>query len=361
MLTSIINLLTQNSAMKASKLAQELGISRKQVNQILYAKPELFRQNRDTFDWSIQENASFELKLNSGKIWFTQIDFERALKEQGSPLDSQISNIKLSITGEQRLLLCSAARILAISNQLVTSGKKVTLDFTGNESTLSYLNRACFFVRLSPEINVLPFRPDNASSEIYKANNISLVELLEIGTAENVPERIKHSFIDVFGGNDANKLFTIVAEMVGNVEEHSGTMIPGFAGLQCYTRGKKHSVIVVISDSGKGICATLRPGLIEHFPKTAKQFPPSNPDSDPLLILHAMKKSGLSRTGKGRGAGLNASREKAEMLNAKITIRQEHFSVCLKFADGKLEREFWENDLPTLVGTHVVCEFTLTI
>ncbi|WP_198342549.1 ATP-binding protein [Pectobacterium parmentieri] len=348
--------------MKAAKIAKELGVSRKEVNQLLYTKPELFLQNRDNFDWSMQSNASFELKLNSGRTWFTQLDFEKALKEQGSPLDSPLSNVKLSITGGTQLLLCSAARVLCLSNQIVASKKTVILDFTGNESTLSYLNRACFFARLSPEIQVLPYRPDNATSELYKANNISLVELLAIDTKENVPERIKHSFIEVFGDNDANKLFTIVAEMVGNVEEHSATQIPGFAGLQCYTRkNKQKSVIVVISDSGRGICATLRPGLIEHFPKIAKQFHPDKPDSDPKLILHAMKNSGLSRTGRGRGAGLNTSREKAKMLNAKITIRQKNFSVHLKFKDGELEKEYWENDLPTLVGTHVVCEFSLTI
>lgn len=359
MLTSIINLILKKPGLKANELARELGMARKELNQILHKKPDVFHKN-ESFEWSISESAVCKLSLKSQKKWITQNDFEVALKEQGSPLECNIDQVIIEIVGEQRLLLCAVARLLALSNQLAEAGKIVTLDFTNNESTVSYLNRACFFARLAPEITVLPQRPAVEDSEVYKAKSISLVELLELGTDENVPSRIRDSFISVFGHNEATKLFTIVAEMVGNVEEHSETPIPGFAGLQCYSPGNRQSVVVVVSDSGKGICATLRPALAEHFPKIATMFPSGATASDPKLILYAMKHRGLSRTGKGRGAGLHTSREKAELLKAKVTIRQENFSVHLSYSNGALEKKNWNLDLPKLTGTHVVFEFSLT-
>lgn len=360
MLTLIIKNLINRPGLKATDLATMLRSTRKEINQILHGRPDLFVQNTETFAWSVHDDAYCEFSINLSKTWCTQQDFEKALLEQGSPLDSDLNKVVIKITGEQRLLFCAAARLLALSNQLIHANKEVVLDFTGNDSTLSYLSRACFFARLAPEIVVRPIRPDISASEAHKANNIALVELLEIGTRENVPERIKNSFIDAFGKTNATKLFTLVSEMVCNVEDHSETSIPGFAGLQCYTQKAKRSVIVVISDSGKGICTTLRPGLIEHFPEIAKKFPANDKDSDPKLIMHAMENRGLSRMGAGRGAGLHTSREKAQMLNAKITVRQENFSVHLNYKDGELENKTWQLDLPKLIGTHIVFEFSLT-
>ncbi|NQS84306.1 ATPase (plasmid) [Pantoea allii] len=359
MLTSIINLILKKPGLKANELARELGLTRKELNQILHKKPDIFHKN-ESFEWSISEGAVSKLSLNSEKKWITQNDFEDALKEQGSPLECNIDKVTIEIIGEQPLLFCAVARLLALSNQLADAGKRVTLDFTNNESTVSYLNRACFFARLAPEIAIVPQRPSIEDSEANKAKSISLVELLELGTEENVPSRIRDSFISVFGQNEATKLFTVVAEMVGNVEDHSETPIPGFAGLQCYSPGNKQSVVVVVSDSGKGICATLRPALAEHFPKIATMFPSGATASDAKLILYAMNNRGLSRTGKGRGAGLHTSREKAELLKAKVTIRQENFSVHLSYSNGALEKKQWKLDLPKLPGTHVVFEFSLT-
>ena len=53
--------------------------------------------------------------------------------------------------------------------------------------------------------------------------------------------------------------FTVFGELIDNVFQHSKTRLDGFAGLQLYSKGKRAKVIV--SDSGLGIPATLRPTL----------------------------------------------------------------------------------------------------
>lgn len=359
MLKRIIKLLKVQPSLKASDIARDLGVSRKSINQVLHKNPDIFLQD-ETFHWSLQESASFELELISERRWVTQEHFERALDNKGSPLDSNCSEVLIKITDDKPVLLCAAARVLSLSNQLVMAGKRVVLDFTNNNSTVSYLSRACFFARLDEAVEVLPTRPPNSDSELYKANNLSLVELLEICPEDNVPSRIKQSFVDKFGPEHSTKLFTLVAEMVSNVEDHSETKIPGFAGLQVYSKKKGRSVIVVISDGGIGICASLRPVLDTHFPDIAVRFPTAEPDTDPQLIIHAMEHRGLSRLGKGRGAGLHTSHGEAATLDAKVTIRQENFVVYMKYKNGSLHDKSWVTKLPKIMGTHIVFEFFLT-
>src|SRR5690606_34483896 len=152
----------------------------------------------------------------------------------------------IKVLPDKKLLFCAAARILALANQLVAAGKHVVLDFTDNNSTVSYLSRACFFARLNQAVDVLPSKPDAAFAELYLANNLVLGGCLEIcpeAPEVNVPERIKLSFEKAFGSRDANKLFTLVGEMVCNVEDLSDTLLPGFAGLQCYEMSARKSVV----------------------------------------------------------------------------------------------------------------------
>ncbi|WP_241693798.1 ATPase [Pseudomonas sp. OTU750018] len=341
-------------------MARKIDIDRKQINQILFSNPETFSQDRNSFGWYLLKDHQFVLELTANGTWLSHQHFEKALLKFGSPLDSPLNRVVIKVLPDKKLLFCAAARILALANQLVAAGKHVVLDFTDNNSTVSYLGRACFFARLNQAVDVLPSKPDAAFAELYLANNLGLVELLEICPEVNVPERIKLSFEEAFGSRDANKLFTLVGEMVCNVEDHSDTLIPGFAGLQCYEMSSRKSVVVVVSDSGRGICQTLRPGLEEHFPDVAREFSPTIKDADPLLILRAMEEGGLSRLGKGRGAGFHTSHEEAAKLSAKVTIRQDSFAVYLKYKEGKLERKSWKTNLPRLVGTHIVFEFSLT-
>ncbi|MDG9927966.1 MULTISPECIES: ATP-binding protein [unclassified Pseudomonas] len=366
----ITRLLDENPGLKGREIARELELDRKAVSSFLYKNLDTFVQDPETFGWSLLANTHFVLELTSSRTWLTQDHFEKILLKSGSPLDTDHSNVVIKVTDERKVLLCAAARILSLANQLAASGKKVGLDFTNNEGTISYLDRAGFFDRLEKSVSVVPQRPSSSAAQRFMANNIGLVELLEIealpknddtfDVGPSVPHRIKESFSEVFGSKNANKLFTVAGELVGNVQEHSETAIPGFAGLQAYGRDSNQTVVLVISDSGKGICATLRPGLHKHFPEIAKKFEPSVEAADPKLIRHIMLHRGLSRLGKGQGAGLHASHGIAEKLDAKVTIRQENFSVLMVYRAGTLEGSKFTLDLPKLHGTHIVFEFNLT-
>lgn len=360
----IIQLLSKTPGLKAREIASQLELERKAVSHHLHEHRDIFVQDQGTFEWSVIKSASFILELTCAGPWLSETHFEKSLAKAGSPLDADHGHVIIKLAPERSVLLCAAVKILALANQLVAAKKKVEIDFSENKKTLSYLNRSGFIDRLDIAVKVLPKRPASSAARQYNANNVGLVELLEIKGSENVPARIKQSFIEAFGGEHANKLFTVVAEYVGNVEEHSDTKIPGVAGLQCYrgTDSSKVRITTVVSDSGKGICQTLRPVLEEQFPEIAKKFEKSLQASDPKLIIHTVLTGGLSRRGAGRGgAGLHTSHEEAEkLLNTKIKIRQENFSVTLEYQSGVIERASWTLNLPKLIGTHIVFEFVLT-
>lgn len=354
-------LLNQRPGLKGREIANQLGLDRKLVNGFLDANKGYYLKD-DSFCWSLNLEREFLLDASSGGSgsWIKDKHLEHVLQCVGSPLELPHLNVRILIGGGRKLYLCAIAKILALANQLALEGRSVSLDFTGSTETLSYLSRAAFLSRLHPDVIVLPNRPHDSSAITYLANNLGLVELLEIKDSladENVPERIKHSYSHIFGGQHANKLFTIVAESVTNVQRHSGTETPGIAAMQHYASGKDYSrVVTVISDSGAGICATLRPALDLHWPSVAAQFPITDPTSDPKLIVRAMQQQGLSCTGQG-GAGLHATLSNAQLLDGSITIRQECFAVSLVYKGGELQRPSWSMDLPKLCGTHIVFEF----
>ena len=360
----IVQLLNKTSGLKAREIASELDFERKAVSQHLHEHRDVFVQNPATFGWSLIKSASFAVELTCNGAWLSEIHFEKALAKAGSPLDAEHGHVVIKFAPERSILLCAAVKVLALANQLVAASKKVELDFSENRKMLTYLDRAGFFDNLDRTIKVLPKRPASSAAKQHNGKNHALVEFLEIKSKENnVPERIRNSFSETSGPEHAGKLFRVVAEFVGNVEDHSDTKIPGIAGLQCYGQADsgKLKIIAVVSDSGKGICATLRPALYEHFPDLIEKFDTSLPNSDAKLILHAVLKGGLTRKGFGKGgAGLHTGHEVAVQLNAKINIRQENFSVVLEYKDDVIERTSWVPNLPKLIGTHITFEFNLT-
>ncbi|WDH47263.1 ATPase [Pseudomonas chlororaphis] len=354
--------MSDSPGLKARDIAKVLNCERRDVTKCLYDNLEDFVQD-ENFVWLLKKNACLQIEFTASRTWITQEHFERSLSKHGSPLDCVHGHIVLKIPKERKVLFCAAARILALANQLAKVKRVVELDFSENPDALSYLNRAGFFDRLDKTIKVLPRKPTSSTAKRHKANNTNLVELLPIDadSDESVPERFKLSFAEAFGELHANKLFTVLGELIGNAEEHSETVIPGFAGLQSYKLKGSTSIVAVVSDSGRGICSTLRPALDKHYPDVAAQFPKTLEASDAQLIIHAMRKGGLSQRGKGNGgAGLRNSLGQAESLNAKISIRQEDFSVSLTYKDQDLHNHSWCLGLPKLHGTHIVFEFNLT-
>ncbi len=358
----IIQILSGTPELKAREIAKLLNVERREVTKFLYDNLGEFIKDENS-TWSLKKDARLQIEFSATSTWITQEHFERSLAKHGSPLDCGHGHIILKIPKERKVLFCAAARILALANQLAKVKSLVELDFSENSEAMSYLRRAFFFERLDKSVKVLPRRPASVNAEGLKANNKRLVELLpiEAGGEENVPERFKFSFIEAFGELHANKLHTVLGELIGNAEEHSETIIPGFAGLQSYNWKGSPRIVAVVSDSGKGICSTLRPALDEHYPEVAAQFPETLEASNAKLIIHAMRNGGLSKRGKGGGGtGLNRSSGYAESLDAKVSIRQEDFSVELTYEKPDLYKHSWRLGLPRLLGTHIVFEFNLT-
>lgn len=359
----ISKLLKESPGLKAREIAKELGLDRADVSSHLHGNAKLYHQD-ESFRWYLLELLTFSINIGGRSVWISSTQFESALRASGSPHDSDFKNISIKLQSQCKVTLCAAVKILALANQLATAGKKVTIDFTDCDDASSYLNRAGFFDRLNKDVNVLPRRPKTSSAKTYNANSIKLVELHEVGIpgGENIPARLKASFIAAVGPDHANVIFAAIGELVSNVEEHAGTEQPGFAGLQCYgdiTAGGLR-VQTVVSDSGKGICGTLRPVLQDKYPELSAQFSDQTAAADPKLVVYAFKKGGLSSVDdEGRGLGLKNSAHPMEVLNGKLTIRQENFSVTLKYKDGDIQ-DSWALDLPRILGTHIVIEITLT-
>lgn len=358
----ISKLLKESPGLKAKELAKKLVLDRAEVSNHLHGNKNLYHQDA-SFRWFLWESVSFAINILSRSAWVSSEQFESALKSSGSPHDSDFINVSLKLPKQCKVKLCAAAKILAISNQLSAAGKNVTIDFSESEDAVSYLNRAGFFDRLQPNVKIIPKRPKSSAAKHFNANSSKLVELHEIGVlgGENVPERLKKSFIAVVGDEHANILFHAVGELVGNVEEHAGSMQPGFAGLQCYREtSTSMQIMTVVSDSGVGICSRLRPVLRQKYPELAKEFDDKTPAADPKLVVHAFKTGGLSSVdAEGRGLGLKNSAHPMEVLNGKLSIRQENFSVTLRYSRGEITAN-WDMDLPRLLGTHIISELRLT-
>ncbi|MDE3739398.1 ATPase [Pseudomonas resinovorans] len=358
----ITKLLKDSPGLKAREISKKLNLDRADVSTHLHGNLHLYHQDA-SFRWFLWESVSFDINILSRSAWVSSEQFESALKSSGSPHDSDFKNVVIKLPIQCKVKLCAAAKILAISNQMAAIGKNVTIDFSESEDAVSYLNRAGFFDRLHSSVKIIPKRPKKSAAQHYNANSSRLVELHPIGVpgGENVPERLKKSFIDVVGSEHANILFHAVGELVSNVEEHAGSKQPGFAGLQCYRETPTSlQIMTVVSDSGMGICGTLRPVLERKYPELAVEFDDKTPAANPKLIVHAFMNRGLSSVDdEGRGGGLKNSTHPMEVLNGKLSIRQENFSVTLRYSRGEVSAN-WVLDLPRILGTHIISELRLT-
>jgi hypothetical protein len=106
--------------------------------------------------------------------------------------------------------------------------------------------------------------------------------------------------------------WTIFAELIGNVFDHSDTPIDGFAALQVYKKG--NCLKVAVSDSGRGLLDTLRPSLKTEYPRLS--------DLSDMELLVEVFRRGISRHGSNRGCGLKGSAEKAIKFHAELDVCQ---------------------------------------
>jgi hypothetical protein len=254
----------------------------------------------------------------------------------------------------------AALRLLSLANQLAHNARQVRLEFGSDTSDLvNYLNRMGFFDCLSRRVEVDPCRPPVSRANLYRGSNDNLVEIAQITRTdrENVQKTPGH-LADIvskacFRRPDVKSLrsaaFTVFAELIGNIYDHSSTPIDGYAALQLYRR--RGSLRVAVSDSGVGVFGTLRDAL-------KKENSPLNalPDSD--LFLEIIRQ-GLSRHGPGRGNGIKGSAERALKYRANVDVRLPRALVKLT-PDREGFVATGHAGLPLLWGTHFALKFNLT-
>lgn len=358
MLKKIQALLVNGAAIKAKKIAAQLGEVRTEVNQVLHRHKELLVQD-EGYQWSLAPGNKLRVEL-AGNCWFTAADFERALLVASSPLESTCGSVTFVIGEDCKILLEAMARLLALSNQLIAAGKKVTLDFHACCSTLNYLNRIGFFDHLSHQIEVLPNRPVTSTATEYAGNNDGVVELKSIDPLQpdqQIPALLQNSFVSCAGDQYSVAAFTLLSELFSNVKEHSRSTKAGFAGLQFYK--KSNRIQTVISDSGVGIVGTLTPVLSERYPHVIAKINGSNLDFGVALLREVFSEGGISRiSDDGRGLGLKRSGEFAQQFKAKISVRQETFELTINHSPQGIRFSHTLN-LAKIAGTHICFDLKL--
>lgn len=355
MLDQIKAFLKKNPCSKAKTIAAKLRLDRSEVNQLLHTHKQTFLQD-ESYQWSLLPTATRVEFL--GKDWLVAKNFEDALKGT-SLLNSDASSVVLVLKNEAKPMLDFLARLLALSNQLVDSSKSVTLDFEESKSALSYLDRIGFFDVLNPSIDVLPKRPAGTRAKEFKGNNVGVIEFRSIDPKlpdEDIPRLLQKSFVGCAGKSYTQPAFTMLSELFGNVIEHSGTVLPGFAGLQFYRGSGK--IQVVISDNGHGIVGTLGAVVPEKYPevddlmRTAKH-------AGVALLTEVFKKGSLSQVdSKGRGIGIYRSGTIAKRFSARVSVRQTDFELHIQHQNDNVEFRS-RTGLSQLHGTHICFEFML--
>lgn len=359
MLQKIKKLLGVNPGLKAKEVAKILGLDKHHINSFLHHNLEHFQQDAK-FCWRLK---SHELTIIfDQKAWIDCSQFEQALANAESPLESTYKSIVFVIAAGCNLLLESIARLMALSNQLVLDGKEVTIDFRQHK-TFTYVNRIGFFDHLNPAVHVLPERPQTSGAQRYNRNSDSVVELGIINPKnldESLPARLKEVFVGHAGSKYEQTAFTVISELLGNVRDHSLSPIPGFVGLQFYRKFSPPHIQTVISDSGKGILGTLKPILKTKYPDLAQEIEDAKLDSDIYLLKKVLTQGQISQSeDEGHGLGLKRSSDAASKFNANISIRQERCEVKFFFRQGKRTRFESKVEMPLLRGTHICFDFEL--
>ncbi|MDA1035960.1 MAG: ATP-binding protein, partial [Chloroflexi bacterium] len=292
--------------------------------------------------------------------WVNASRLEQVLRRSLGPHSHNILDVTFDFPVDCKVMVDAGVRLLSLANQLAHTTKRVRLVFqAGTEGTMGYLNRVGFFDFLDPEIEVTPRRPRISGARIHRGNSSNLVEIARIskdGRDQDLPRKLADVVRQSCDARaDVEELegasWTIFAELIDNVFEHSSTALDGYAALQVYQGGDR--LVVAVSDSGKGIMETLRPSIASEFPRLVHL-------SDLDLLVEVFRQ-GLSRHGNDRGCGLKGSAEKAIKFRADLDIRLPHQRVLLTPSRGRYQANIAHcfDQLPLLWGTHIAFAFNL--
>jgi hypothetical protein len=374
MKNEIARILDQNPGLTAREIAKLLGKEATAVYSCLSSNPDSLFLNHE-LRWFKKPVNETRVHLEKA-TWVDGLSFDYCVGRAGSPLDSDCDSIYFVVPKGCKIFLEAAARLLALSNQCAVKGKNVTIDF-GDDDTLSFFDRNGFFDLLDPQVIVKPRRRTTSTASILQGNSDAVYEFAEIDAIdpdEEIPQRLKNSFVNLveeilnqpgIGETYSHAAFIVLAELFGNVRDHSDSPLPGYIALQRYrghggSKPVKPHIQVIVSDSGKGIAGTLKPVLQNRYPDIYKMLDFNDPASGPLLIKTVFERGQISQSSdEGRGLGLKRSGEIASKYNARISVREGHFELKMTFREGELDEFSYELGLPTIDGTHICFDFIL--
>ncbi|MBL4568767.1 MAG: hypothetical protein JKY69_03630 [Flavobacteriaceae bacterium] len=351
----IRRVLRKTPGIKAKEIAKKIGSDKKSVNIFLYANDDYFVKDSNHC-WTL---VAKELVVKFVPSWIDCNIFEDCLSKKGALLDSSCDLITFIFPNKCKLMFDVLARLLALCNQLILDGKKVCLDFCKNKDTLTYIDRVGFLEHLHQDVEFLPQRPFESRSNAYRGNSDALVEIGFIDPMGNNEELIK-SLTDCFVTQSSIEYdtvaFTIFSELIGNVKEHSSSVVKGFSGLQKYDGSNKH-IQTVISDSGIGIFNSLKDAIPDNYPDL--NIFKDEDDFDIRVVETVLINGEISRKGKdkGRGLGFKSSSAQAKKFDATLSIRQENFSLVIRFRNGRRLPTIRKTELVRINGTHLCFDF----
>lgn len=358
----IKSILRKSPGLTGKQIARELGRADKSdLNKFLYANSEGLRQ----VNWKWYVVDEYELELPP-QAWIGSDDFEERLSEVGCLLSSPAKQCVIRFPEKCKILLIAGARVIALANQAASFGKCMELDFSKCPSTKHYLDRLGFFDHLDSSVTVLPSRPTESKATHYRDNSENLVEIASIRLDKfdySLPEKLTKRFAFHAGQEYYQAAFTIFAELIGNVQEHSETPMPGFAALQLYKGNRRH-IQTVISDSGLGIASTLKRNLKMHYPDISRRLESPGADADVFLVSHALTNGGLSQFGSNpdgaaRGLGLKRTQAHAAKYDAVVVVRQPCFELKIIYKDGELADIIEKRRSARIEGTQICFDFYL--
>lgn len=360
----IKNVLRESPGLTGKQIAKALGVDDKSAfNKFLYANSEGLSQKE--WKWYLADE-DYLLDLIAQSAWIGENDFEDSLTAAGCLLSSSATKCVVRFPENCKILLIAGARVIALANQAVSRGKSIALDFSKCPSTKHYLDRLGFFDYLNSNVSVLPARPADSKAKLYRGNSENLVEIASINLDNfdySLPKNLTKRFVFHAGGDYYQSAFTIFSELIGNVQEHSETPIPGFVALQLYG-GRRRHIQTVISDSGLGIANTLKRNLEKYYPDLFKELELASVDADIYLVSRALTQGGLSQFGSNpdeaaRGLGLKRTQSHAAKYDAVVVVRQSNFELKIVYKDGKLADIIEKKGLSRIDGTQVCFDFYL--
>jgi hypothetical protein len=291
--------------------------------------------------------------------WITAQSFEQTLCRTAASSFFPSTGVTFRIPQSCKVMVEAAVRLLSLANQLVAEGVPVTLVFEGQQNeAMNYLHRANFFSVLSEHVHIDPARPDPTLAKRYQGQSKNLIEFTSIGTAydeeliQSLPRRLANALKDALAARpDAEPLsgaaYTIFAELISNVYEHSQTALDGFAALQVYSQGNR--VQVVVSDSGIGLLETFKPKL--PIPELRDL-----PDAELIRLLLQGKLNWSAK----KGDGLKGCAQNSLKYQGSVGIRLANCSVHLRPSPGGYEQtETYQQGLVSMKGTHICFSFPL--